>query len=213
MDHPFARGRDRPVVRRFRLDALAALFLLVVNLSACQASTSSDYFNIEDGQSAFEYSGGNTSYVDLYRDASRDLKDGDLEGAEATYRQIIDLEPDHADGYIGLGSSLVLQARLDEALDSYTKALSITPDSAEALIGMGSINYRKGDYQTAVELYRSAVSLDSRNPNALWGFAISLNELGQGSQALEYLERILELVPGSAIAQDAENLIESIGQE
>jgi tetratricopeptide (TPR) repeat protein len=191
MENPKAKRRDSPVAHRGRVGALAAFLLLVGNLSACQSASSSQTFEIEGGQSAYEYSGGNTAYVSLYRDASQDLKDGDFERAEATYRQIIDVEPDHADGYIGLGTSLLLQERLDEAEVAYKEALTIKPDSVEALTGLGSVHFRKEDYQKAANFYRSAVSLESRNSNALWGLAISLNELGQGGQALEYLGRIL----------------------
>jgi len=57
------------------------------------------------------------------------------------------------------------------------------------------------------------IPLERGNDVRLRQFAGCLNELGQGGQALEYLGRILELVPGSEIAQAAENMIHLINQE
>ena len=116
------------------------------------------------------------------------------------------------DGYIGLGTSLFLQGRIDEAEGAYATALGIKPRSAEALIGLGSVHYSREEYSNAVNYYRSAVLIESRNVNALWGLAISQNELGLGEEALAPLQKIRELVPDSSLAEKAEAMMNAIEQ-
>ena len=53
--------------------------------------------------------------------------------AEACYRRVTELDPQHARAHNNLGCMLHIQGRLDEALTSYRQALQLEPDQPEAL--------------------------------------------------------------------------------
>jgi tetratricopeptide (TPR) repeat protein len=194
------------------LKLLVGLVLLAFLVAACRPAATDEGQEIEAAPGAYHYSGGSSSFADLYRRASDALDRGEFEAAESSFREIIDKDPGGVDGYIGLGTSLFLQGRIDEAEDAYATALGIKPRSAEALIGLGSVHYSREEYSNAVDYYRSAVSIESRNVNALWGLAISLNELGLGDEALAPLQKIRELVPDSSLAEKAEAMMNAIEQ-
>jgi len=122
-------------------------------------------------------------------------------------------EPGNINGYIGLGSSLLLQDRFAEAKEAYQEALIISPDSVEALIGLGSTFYMLDKYADASDFYSKALEINEENPNAHWGLAINLYMMGKKEDALEHLERVVELVPNSSLANDAENMINDIHLE
>ncbi|MEJ2013795.1 MAG: tetratricopeptide repeat protein [Anaerolineales bacterium] len=187
---------------------LSASFLMAALIAGCSSGTTRR--DIEGVPGGFAYRGDRTAYPELYRRASEQLTANEFSAAEATFRAIIAKEPDYVDGYIGLGTSLLLQDQLVQAQQAYEQAIGIRPDSVEALIGMGSVHYRNGVYEKASGFYRSALVLEGTNPDALWGLAISLAALGQVDGAIANLERIRELAPGTALAQDAANLISTL---
>ncbi|NCF81720.1 MAG: tetratricopeptide repeat protein, partial [Proteobacteria bacterium] len=58
---------------------------------------------------------------------------GDLQSAEAGYREALDLEPDHSDAHYLLGSLLGQTGRLDEALEHLRQAARLDPSAGAAL--------------------------------------------------------------------------------
>lgn len=187
---------------------LSAVFLIAALIAGC--SSVSTRHDIEGVPGGFTYRGDRTAYPELYRRASEQLTANDFTAAETTFREIISKEPEYVDGYIGLGTSLLLQDQLVQAQQAYEQAIGIKPDSVEALIGLGSVQYRNGVYEQASGFYRSALALEGNNPDALWGLAISLAALGQVDSAIANLERIMELAPDTALAQDAADLISTL---
>ena len=55
------------------------------------------------------------------------FKNWRLDEAEASYRQVIALTPDHAEAYYNLGNTLKGLGKLDEAEASYRKAIALKP--------------------------------------------------------------------------------------
>jgi tetratricopeptide (TPR) repeat protein len=151
----------------------------------------------DSGPGLFSFSEGSSSHADLYRRASEYLEDEENKEAQLLYRHLIALEPESANGYIGLGTALSLQDRYEAATDAYDRALGIAPDSIEALIGMGSAKLRLNQYDTALDYYKRALALDGEN----------LSALGRQEEALQHLQRIIDLAPGSTYAGEAEKLM------
>ncbi|KAA6185822.1 tetratricopeptide repeat protein [Thiohalocapsa marina] len=74
------------------------------------------------------------SVAALVRQAETQLQQQDIEGAIATLRQAIDLEPDSAVAQTRLGGALLLAQRHDAAIAQFRQAIAIpaVPDSARA---------------------------------------------------------------------------------
>lgn len=187
---------------------LTLIFVIIIAavLGACQPAPESG-----NDSGLYPFSEGDSSYASLYSRASDRLAQGDYQAAEGVYARLIEMEPQNYNGYVGLGSSLLLQDRLEEAQEAYQKALEIKPDAAAALIGLGSINFREQAYEEAAEFFSRALDIESNNPNAHWGLAVSLHKLGRNTEALPHYEEVIDLIPESDLAAEAEEQIAEIG--
>jgi len=185
-------------------------FFASLSLTACGAATPIVQGDIEEVPGPFAFSGGLTLHPDLFTKASHYLSTGQAEKAEATYRELIELEPSNENARIGLGSSLFLQERYDEALVAYKGASYLAPKSVEATIGEATVARATGDLETSLNLYSKAISLDESNADAHWGKAITLAALGRMQPAIAHLERVLELAPETALAAQAQAKIDEL---
>ena len=127
--------------------------------------------------------------------------------AEAIFQELVELEPDNSNGYIGLGTSLSLGGKLESAVDAYQTALKLSPNSTDALIGLGSAFLMMADYSKAEDCYTQALIFVPGNPNAHWGLALALDYQGRVAEAKEHLEWILENEPNSSLSDYAREKI------
>lgn len=181
-------------------------------LSSCGLSSPDATPQTQSGPGPFTFGEGRSLHADLYRRASEHIGRQEYEEAEALYRQLIALELDNVNGYIGLGTALALQERYEEARDAYGAALNVDADSAEILIGLGSTTFRLGEHGAAQDFYDRALALDGENLNAHWGMALVLDEIGREEEALAHLQSVIDLAPDSAYATEAERLSGEIRQ-
>jgi cytochrome c-type biogenesis protein CcmH/NrfG len=193
-----------------RIIVVGISLLIVWFISACEPTRSESHREIERVPGAYTFSEGDTAYAHRYQDALEHMGKNEYCEAEAIYRELIEKEPDNSNGYIGLGSALTLQDRYEEALEAYADAMKISPDSVEALIGLGSASYMLADFQNASSYYAKALEQDGENSNAHWGLAITLVRMGQEGAALAHLEAVIELLPNSSLATEADKMIDEI---
>lgn len=92
-------------------------------------------------------------------------REGRWDGAEADFRQALELSPDQPSVLNYLGYSLVEQhENLDEALDMIERAVAGEPESGYITDSLGWALYRLGRYEEAVEHMERAVELLPRDP-------------------------------------------------
>jgi len=85
---------------------------------------------------------------------------GRLDETERLLRQVITLDPDHAQAYNALGYTLAdHNKRLPEALDLITQALELSPNDPFILDSMGWVRFRMGQIDRAAEYLRRAYAL------------------------------------------------------
>jgi tetratricopeptide (TPR) repeat protein len=83
---------------------------------------------------------------------------------ERLLRQVIALDPDHAQAYNALGYTLAdHNTRLREAQDLITQALDLSPDDPYIMDSMGWVKFRLGDNQAALTFLQRAYA---RRPEA-----------------------------------------------
>lgn len=139
---------------------------------------------------------------------------GQLRGAEALYRQVLEIDPANFDACYGLGVALHAQGRWPEALASFAQAVRLRPDDAEAWLDQGTVLGQLGRFDESVASLKQAARLAPSS-------AIVADTLAQAianqehHRAAEFLKqdrlddaaaccrRIVELLPASAVAHES----------
>ena len=102
---------------------------------------------------------GLPSVTDLFQRGFDDHRAGRLLQAQAAYRQILNIDPAHADAHNNLGNTLSDLGRSAEAEASYREALRLRPNYFEAHYNLGNALYALGRRVEAEACYREALRL------------------------------------------------------
>jgi tetratricopeptide (TPR) repeat protein/peroxiredoxin len=123
---------------------------------------------------------------------------GFLDQAEESFRQVIAVKPDNADGYYNLGTLSLKRNRIDQARTYLKRMIELRPGYPEAWNNLGMIAAQQGQLDEALHDFQQAVSLRS-------SFAIAWMNLGNVcrrqkdfAQAEEYLRKAVALQPDDA---------------
>ena len=108
---------------------------------------------------------------------------GQLEDAQAYWRQAIEIRPDFVDAYNNLGMLLKGLGCLPEAESLYRQLLSIRPDLAEASNNLGTVLYDLGRPHDAEAAYRYALALRANYTQAHYNLGIVLYDLRRLDEA------------------------------
>jgi Flp pilus assembly protein TadD len=130
--------------------------------------------------------------------ASIDL--GELELAEAHYRESLAIEPQAAI-YNDLGFVLEREGLPDEAADLYRKALELDPALASAHYNLAASLARRGELTAAEREFRAALAQD-RSAAAYTGLGLVLAQQGRVDDAVASLEAAIEADPNHGAAYD-----------
>ena len=93
----------------------------------------------------------------------------DTEGALASSRRAIELEPDFAEAHYNLGNMLRGRKDLDAAIASFRRCIDLAPEHAEAHCNLGNALRQKGLYADAVLSLRRGHELGSKR-GANWRY-------------------------------------------
>lgn len=140
------------------------------------------------------------SYDDAITAAIAHHTAGQLDEAEALYRQILALEPEDPDALNLLG--LVLQDRGDlaESISLLNRALLTDPDFPEALTNLARAQIASGNAAEAVASANRAVQADPELAEAFLQLGRASLELGDLAAAEAALQRCLALSPETETA-------------
>ena len=118
--------------------------------------------------------------------------------AVGEFRKAIQLDPNFAEAYKGLGDLLRLSPRrlYDQAIEAYSKAIDLQPDFAEAYVGRGDAWQAKGNNDNAIAEYKKTIDLDPENARVRVSLGrIYYNEKGQYHEAVSEYTRAIQLEP------------------
>jgi tetratricopeptide (TPR) repeat protein len=125
---------------------------------------------------------------------------GDLDGAIASYKNALELDPAYASAHYNLGNALKDTGDLDGAIASYKKALELDPKLAQVHYNLGNALKDKRDRDGAIACYKKALELDSKYAPAHNNLGIALGEKGDLDGAIACYQKALELDPKLASA-------------
>src|SRR5215471_11482068 len=126
---------------------------------------------------------GLPSVTDLFQRGFDDHRAGRLLRAQAAYRQILTVDPAHADAHNNLGNTLRDLGRPAEAEASYREALRLRPNDPEAHNNLGNALRDLGRPAEAEVSYRKALRLRPNYPEVHNNLGAALCDLGRPAEA------------------------------
>ena len=123
------------------------------------------------------------------------LNAGDLEKAEASYREAIEIEPALVAPYINLADLYRRMGRDDEGEVVLKNALEKYPGLAPIHYSLGLLKVRQEENDEALKHLEQAATLDPADPHYSYVYAIGLNSEGKPDEALKVLQEALESHP------------------
>lgn len=130
-------------------------------------------------------------------------KQGRLEEAEASYRQVLRIKPDFAEAHYNLGNTLAQLGRLHEAEVSYRHTLELKPDFAKAHNNLGDMLRLQDCLPEAEACYRHALELKPEFTEAHHNLALTLSKLSRLDEAVSSCRQALEIKPDFAEAHSS----------
>jgi Flp pilus assembly protein TadD len=123
------------------------------------------------------------------------LLQGDLKGAEATFRKVMAMDPSYADGPVNVARAEIQEGDVAAAIPMLEKSLAIAPRLAKAHYFLGTALKTLGRYDEALRHLRAAADQYPRD-------RVVLNQLGRVQflqrrfdEAIATLQRVLQIDP------------------
>lgn len=133
----------------------------------------------------------------------------DLKGAEQAYRELLRLNPSHADANENLGLMRLDARGYRDAEQLLGKAVAVDPRRWRAWNGLGIIADIRGDHQRAADCYRSALRAEPQSPMLLSNLGYSYYLAGDHAQARRYFAAALDIDSGYRRAARNMGLLEA----
>ena len=136
-----------------------------------------------------------TESINHYTRAYSLLGTGDYQDAERQFNTVIELEPNFAHGWDGIGQALMFQGEFEEAMYYFDKAIELRPTLAMAYSHRALARINLNDLPGALRDARQAQSMDDEeiDPYVVIGRVLAIQ--GQGIEALESFDKAVELAP------------------
>ncbi|MCR5385880.1 MAG: tetratricopeptide repeat protein [Treponema sp.] len=125
-------------------------------------------------------------------------KNNEIKNAIAEYNAALRSKPGWHDALSDYSKLLLKLNRTKEAKELVDQALIINPRDVKMYALKGNILMNQCDYFDAGEEFKKALSFDPQYKKALIGLANAMEECGNASHAVEYIERAEKLDPESA---------------
>ena len=148
--------------------------------------------------------------------------------AISLYEKVIKDNPEDLNSYLKLGNIYEIRSMVpfineyDQALNYYLKALELEASSSSAgntgisiylNIRIGYIYFEKKNYSQAIEYLERAAEMSPQNAEVIYYLGMSYDKIGEKEKALTSFTKVLELVPQSEFAREAEKELKKINKD
>jgi adenylate cyclase len=132
---------------------------------------------------------------DIWLGLSKDPQES-LKKSIELYKKAIALDDSFAMAYAGLGYTLMMARRYDEAISKMEKALELEPNSADVIYTYANILIYTGRGEEAISFFKNAIRLNPKPPNVyLRHLAVALRDTGRYEEAITQLKKAIEWEP------------------
>jgi pentatricopeptide repeat protein len=111
------------------------------------------------------------------------------------YRRALELNPEYALAFFGVGVVYADEGRDADAFKVYERALELDPYSAEVYTNIGVLRARRGENELAEAAYTKAIEVEPFFPDAYYNLAILYTEEKKYDEAITAYERAIDLNP------------------
>jgi len=159
-----------------------------------------NYISLNGG--GFNDSAGGVA--EKFRDGADAMRQMDFKRAEKEFQEIIDKEPKYPQAHLSLGSTFLMQGKVDAALTEFHKEQELFPNDARAYQIPALYLSRMGQVDDSLAEWRRLLKASPKDAPAAMNVALLLNTKGKYGEAAQELEKIspktpdLELALGSA---------------
>ena len=123
------------------------------------------------------------------------LSRGEVQQAEASYREALSLNPQLVPAALNLADVLRAQGRDKEAREVLLKVLDFAPDSGDTLHALGLLETRAGNTEQALEYFQQSANLETMGSRHRFVYAIALHDTGNPREAVIQLQALLRQLP------------------
>ncbi len=140
------------------------------------------------------------SFDFVFQNAVRLHEQGKLDEAEAVYRQLLEINPEHTDLLHLLGMIAMQRKSFDSAIDLLYKAVRLAPDSAAYEFTLAQALQDAGHPKEALEHYRAVLARNDTYPETYHNMGIIYRFEGDTAEARRLFEKAVEMRPDFASA-------------
>jgi len=144
------------------------------------------------------------SIQEMVREALRHHQLGRLDAAERLYRQVLAIDPDHADGLHLLGMIVFEAGQVDAAVELIRRAIAIKGNAASYHSNLGNILQSQGKLDEAGLCYQRALVLKPDSAEVYLNLGNIFKSQGNLESSLTCYRRAMTLSPALAEAATAE---------
>ncbi len=129
------------------------------------------------------------------------LNQFEYEKAESLFRRSIELNPHYSLAHEWYSAYLIGNGRFEEGLAEIRRAEELDPLSLRTKVLVAWSYYQAGEFSAALAKTGEIIALDSNYAQGHLQRGYVLCELGRPDEAVVSIERAMELMPGSSLAQ------------
>ncbi len=111
------------------------------------------------------------------------LYNKDIKGGVASFKKVVELEPEYAIGYLLLGNAYMQAQQWKDAQSAFETAARLDPENATALLGAGAALNQQQDWSGALKPLQQSLKLKTDSAEANYELARSLLALNRLQEA------------------------------
>jgi tetratricopeptide (TPR) repeat protein len=135
-----------------------------------------------------------------FKKAIEQTQAGQLEQAEATYKEILVKNPSVPEVHYNLGYVYAQKKDWPSAEAAYLKAIELRPSYGEAYTALSRVYRDSGQPAKATEILAKAAAENKSDPKVQFGVAVDLLNSGKADEAMAAFQKVLEIDPNYAEA-------------
>jgi tetratricopeptide (TPR) repeat protein len=133
--------------------------------------------------------------TDAIDEAWRALNGGDAVTALASFRRVVEEQPESARAQHGLGLAALQTGDLELASAHLERATSLAPDDTRMRLDLGTVRLREGRWELAIQEAQKAQAMAPENPAPLWLIGRAHAAGGRQDEAVKVLASYVERAP------------------
>jgi tetratricopeptide (TPR) repeat protein len=134
---------------------------------------------------------------DIFFEAERKLKFGDLDGAEKLYLRLAVVSPKDAAIYASLGRIYLERQNLKDAISSFKAAINRDRKNGFYYYDLATVLFKDGKYKEAIICFEKSILINNRIPIRHSGLGLALLKTGDNEQAAESFRKAIFIEPNN----------------